>query len=318
MLISFACSNFLIVCEKNKNLSRNTLKAYQIDLRQFIDVVGQSLKLEEITRDHIRRYQHSILDRGSKPSSAKRKLACIKAMFRWYELEEVLATNIFHKIHIDLKPSKQLPKNIPTSEIKKLIATAKNQLGINSKQAYNSQQISNKIVIKSDFNKLTALLSLELMLCTGVRVGELVSISLEDIDLIGNRVKILGKGMRERFVFLPDKEVSELVRAYLLMRATTQTNHDKFLVNSRGMPSSTQFVRKLIADLAAKSLIMRKITPHMCRHSAACELLEAGIDIRHVQRLLGHQSISTTEIYTHVSDRRLQDRITAANVRGRF
>ncbi len=317
MLIESACNNYLDICEKNRNLSEHTLKAYRIDLTQFSASIGR-IEIQQITREQIRKYQQSLVDRGCKTSSIKRKLACVKAMFRWYEMEEILDNNVFHKLNLNLRTARVLPKNIPGHEIKKLIRSSRKTLRLEKNVTYSTRQVIECVGTKKYINELTALLSLELMLCTGIRVGELVNIKLDAIDTSDRKIRILGKGMRERFVFLPDQEVCNLVDAYIVVRLITEPDHDNLLVNSRGRPASTQFIRKLVRNVASASSIQRKITPHMCRHSAACQLLEAGIDIRYVQRLLGHQSISTTEIYTHVSDKALRNKVTLANVRRRF
>ena len=145
-------------------------------------------------------------------------------------------------------------------------------------------------------------------------MGELVSIRVENIDFGSQKVRIFGKGARERFVFLPHSEIIEGLNKYLNLRKMHAAEHGFLLINGRGEPASTQFIRKLIKELVDEMKIQRRITPHMFRHSAACELLESGVDIRFVQRLLGHQSISTTEIYTHVNDNALFDRVKKADV----
>ena len=230
MLVGSACNNYLQVCEKNKNLSQYTLKAYRIDLMQFVAFLDEGAKLQFVTKEDIRKFQQFLTNRGCLPSSIKRKLACIKAMFRWYELEEVLVNNIFHKFHLNVRVAKVLPKNIPIYEIRKLIENSRKLIELDEKRRYAPNEIVSRITIKRDVNKLTTLLSLEIMLCTGVRVGELIDITLDDIDIADRRIKIFGKGMRERFVFLPDQEICSLIEAYLIARAITEPNHFNLLV----------------------------------------------------------------------------------------
>ena len=164
-------------------------------------------------------------------------------------------------------------------------------------------------------NKLTCLLAVELFFSTGMRVSELVNVKINHIFLSEKKIKILGKGQRERFVFLPNKELTDLVSSYLSLREITKPTHNLLLINSRGKEASPHFIRKLIRQMSSLAKI-DKITPHMYRHSAACQLLESGVDIRFVQRLLGHQSILTTQLYTHVNDSVLQKKIAKANTRG--
>nr|WP_275443045.1 tyrosine-type recombinase/integrase [Pseudoalteromonas sp. OOF1S-7] len=182
----------------------------------------------------------------------------------------------------------------------------------------NDQSGNYEVRSKRRLNDLTTLVALEIMISTGVRVSELSGIDLSDIYINEKKIKIMGKGSRERFVYLTDQEIVKLLKNYIDNRPICAPNHSQLLTNSRGQPASTQFLRKLIKTLSQQSNTQLKVTPHMLRHSAACELLESGLDIRFVQRLLGHSSISTTERYTHVSDNVLQKKITKANVRKRI
>ena len=163
----------------------------------------------------------------------------------------------------------------------------------------------------------TTRLSLRLLLTTGVRVGELVHIRVSDVDTQQQTVRIFGKGSRERQVFLPCKELAEDVQSYTSTRRYSAASDDHLLQNRRGRPMSTAAIRRRVRILGQTAGLSRKVTPHMLRHTAATGLLEAGVDIRLVQRLLGHHSISTTQIYTHVSDAVLKAAVVNANVFGR-
>lgn len=315
--LSGICSHYLQICSRNKNLSRHTLKAYDIDMEQFMSCIGKNTLIEEITKTELTKFHNYLIEQELSPASIKRKLACIRAMFKWLELEEVIEINPFHKFRANIKSARRLPRNVPANEINSMIMQAKNELGLSRQQHYSLRKLTKIIASKKSLNKLTTLVSIELMLCTGMRVGELSGITLNCVDTYERKIKILGKGARERYVFLPDEELCELVYAYTQLRQITEPDNNNFLVNSRGQPASTQFLRKLIKEVAEKAFTKQKVTPHMLRHSAACELLESGLDIRFVQRLLGHSSISTTEIYTHVNDRQLKEKVAQANVRGR-
>jgi len=234
------------------------------------------------------------------------------------ELDDLIDISPFNKIRIVIKSPKKLPKNIPPRKMKKIIQTSRKELGLHKCTKYISSEISASIKTKKHLNKLTTLISLELMLYTGLRVAELVNININDIDTRERKIKIMGKGSRERYVFIPDIDSCELIKSYTYSRQITNPKTDFFLLNSRGRPASTQFIRKLVRLISESAGIKEKITPHMFRHSAACELIESGVDIRFVQRLLGHNSISTTELYTHVTDNILKQRISKANIRSRF
>ncbi len=155
------------------------------------------------------------------------------------------------------------------------------------------------------------------MLATGVRVNELVGIKCHDIDLPGRSLRLIGKGRRERHVFLTNDWIAQLTDAYLRTRADLNLEHDNLLFNSQHQPLTTAAMRSRLAKAAQAAGLRVQVTPHMLRHTAATQLIEAGVDIRYIQRLLGHASLTTTEIYTHVSDGALKRVISDADVLGR-
>lgn len=302
MLFSEARQVFLLRCESER-LSSHTLKAYSTDTRQF-EAWTCNPELQNLGKEDVLRYHELLVEKGFQQATIKRKFAALKAMFAFLEREEALSVNPMRSLHLKLRLPKQLPKNIPKSEIRRLFRQAK-------KARVEEGGITPG---KARLRTSTTLLSIELMLCTGVRVGELVGISIADLDLPSARIKINGKGSRERFVFLPNNEVSHHLEDYILQRSILSPLHDFLFVNGRGMPASTQYIRKLIRDLTESANIPRRITPHMFRHSAASELVESGVDIRFIQKLLGHQSISTTEIYTHLNDNSLLKSLRKADI----
>lgn len=322
MHINEACRQFLSFCEHAKNLSSNTLRAYDKDLRNLIEFCeycgnsGSVMLVEQLDRDFFKRFIVQLNQQELSKATIKRKVACIKAMFRWMELEEYIEINPFHKLDLKLRLPRRLPRNIPKKELSAMLLKAKSEVGLKHSQKFSFSTLSKVVKSKRDLNRLTTLVIVELLIATGLRVSEVVSIQLEHIFWNERKIRILGKGQRERYVYLPSNTLFELVFSYQKLRNITAASHQYLLVNSRGKAASTQFARKLVREIAAKSGISRKITPHMYRHSAACQLLEAGVDIRFVQRLLGHHSISTTEIYTYVNDSVLQEQICRADVRG--
>jgi integrase/recombinase XerD len=155
------------------------------------------------------------------------------------------------------------------------------------------------------------------MVATGARVNEVVSITCDDIDLPNRSVRILGKGRRERQVFLTNDWIKELTAAYLTTRAALDVDHAQLLFNQRCRPLTTAAMRSRLTKAAIAAGLSGRVTPHMLRHTAATQLVEAGVDIRYIQRLLGHASLTTTEIYTHVSDRALRRVVSEADVLGK-
>lgn len=147
-----------------------------------------------------------------------------------------------------------------------------------------------------------------------MRVAELASLLDAAVDVEDGTITIVGKGNRQRRVFVPD-ELKSLLRDYRTARDRCASTAGTFLINSRGDAASPQMIRRLVRLHGERSAVRDRVTPHMFRHSVATYLLEEGVDIRYVQRLLGHRSISTTEIYTHVADAALKLRITERHPR---
>jgi integrase/recombinase XerD len=156
------------------------------------------------------------------------------------------------------------------------------------------------------------------MVATGARVHEVVSLSCSDIDLPGRSLRITGKGRRQRQVFLTNDWIATLTHAYLHARTVLNISHQQLLFNSNYNALTAPALRLRLVKAAEDAGLVIRVTPHMLRHTAATQLIEAGVDIRFIQRLLGHASLTTTEIYTHVSDTALSRVVTEADVLGRL
>lgn len=309
MNVARVCADFLVHCRAAKNLSAHTLRAYAIDLKEFERFVGPDTDVSAIDRQQLRRYlSHLFEKRRLKETSVKRRIACLKVMFRWLELDEVIAISPFHRLDARIRLPKRLPRNLTDDEVRRLRHMAMERVGLSGRV---TEAKALRVARRTDPNAFTTLVVLEVLLCTGLRVGELVSIRRADIDLTERVITIMGKGSRQRRVFLPDDETAALVSACLATTTSRPGSHDMFVVTASGAPGTTAFVRSLLREAASEAGI-RRITPHMLRHTAATRLLEHGLDIRFVQRLLGHQSISTTEIYTAVTDTTLKTAIGRA------
>ena len=289
MRMEDSCTDFLEYCRTERQLAMNTLAAYKQDLNECCryfpgrDVCG-------ISGDDLKAYsQHLSLVRGAAPTTVKRRLACLRAMFFRLVRKKIIQTTPFSMVDLRVRIPTRLPRCLGSLEVKVLLKEAESGCS-------------------------TTRLALILLIATGVRVGELASIRLEDINLDQRSVRIMGKGSRERQVFLPNEAIIALVREYIAAKHRSDRSSSRLLVNARGRFASTACIRARIKSLARTAALPRRITPHMLRHTAATSLMEAGVDIRFVQRLLGHQSITTTQLYTHVSDRALKAAVIAANV----
>ena len=289
--------NFLSHCRRN-GLAQNTIRAYQSDLSDYQNWCARSQRSGEINKESILDWVTDMRDRQLSPGTLKRRVACLKSFFGWLEEEESIDLNPFHRLKLAIRQPKKLPRDLNRSELNLLI----------SKASYEAK--TNRSIIGN-----TLWLAIELMFGTGMRVGELCSIRLSDLDMENLSIYIHGKGDRDRVVYIVDPDIVSLLKKYVIIRNELKPDTDHLLITSRGTSAKPDFIRRNLHSLVEKSSIDKSITPHMLRHSAATQLLEAGVDIRYVQRLLGHSSISTTERYTHVNDTSLHAVLASANPR---
>ncbi|MBF0371489.1 MAG: tyrosine-type recombinase/integrase, partial [Magnetococcales bacterium] len=297
--LNILINNFLEHCN-SKGLSSHSYKAYWKDLTDFHVWARNENFANIFTTNSISGWLINIQKKGLSPASVKRKLATLKVFFRWLEENGHIEENPFHKFRPTITIPKRLPRNLTPDELRRLLGSSRGPL-----LRFSS----------SRFPKITLQLATELLFTTGIRVGELCSILLTDMDLASGNIAIKGKGNRERLVFLEDPEIVGFMERYIPLRQFTAPTTPHLLVTVKGKPVTPDYIRRHLHAYAKEVGIERKITPHMLRHSAATQLLENGVDIRHVQKLLGHSSITTTEIYTHVSDNSLRNALRAANPR---
>ena len=318
MQITTAVEQFLSHCRYSKKLSDHTLRAYHLDLNCFLKHAGTKQQLIECDKTHLREYLRYLFEVCElKATSVKRRFACLKAMFRWLETEETINENPFRKMDLKIRLPSRLPRGLSEDELHKLLNTPLKQLGLRKRSQLNSKRCTQFFQIKDQFRSLTTLVCLDLLFATGIRVGELAAIELNDINTLEKTIRIHGKGDRERLVFLPGEELANLLNSYLSARK--QIINNKQLINTtRNASADTQYIRLLIRRTGETAKLNRRITPHMLRHSTATHLLNSGIDIRFVQRLLGHQSITTTQIYTQVGDAMLKQIVCEGHPMGRI
>lgn len=265
------------------------MRAYRFDLRDFSTRIGAKSELQEIDKEAIRNYIRYMREtRGLKETTIKRRIACVKLLFRWAKQEEMLQESPFDSLNEKIRLPKRLPRALAKDDAHLLRSATRP-----SSQQESLVQHGTKIAI-------------QVMLATGIRVGELVALRREDIDLTNASLTIHGKGNRQRLVYLIDANIKANLEHYLARHQTSNPSTSAVFLSASGSPLSTSQVRRKLKTLAQNAGIERHITPHMLRHTSATTWLEAGLDIRYVQKLLGHQSISTTEIYTQVTDEGLR------------
>lgn len=283
--------NYLEYCQYRKRLDGKTLKAYQIDLKQYSAYSSEFPHC--FAKDTVDQFITN-LHKQYKPKTVKRKIASLKAFFHYLEYKQLLEENPFSKLDIRFREAKLLPKTIPFHAI----------------QAFLSAMYTQKALAKSEYKLRSCIRDIavvELLFATGMRISELCSLKSTDIDLQSNNILIYGKGAKERILQIGNPEVISALVSYQNAFEKDIAVCGYFFVNRLQHKLSDQSVRFMINHYAGLAGIEQHITPHMFRHSFATLLLEQDVDIRYIQRMLGHSSISTTEIYTHVSSAKQKD-----------
>ena len=276
---------YLNYCKYQKKLDEKTLKAYRIDLTQFAAYFER--ELEPLTKSCISLYIQ-VLHQKYKPKTVKRKIACIRAFVNYLEFDEQIETNPISKIRLEFREPTTLPKSLPLKTIRKLIQTAHHSLGKKQSAFQYNMGLRNTAV-------------LELLFATGLRVSELCAIKATDIDLKNGYLKVWGKGSKERIIFISNQEALSVLRKYKVAFLKQIESTGWFFINRLSRKLTEQSVRDIILSYSELAKIPEHITPHMLRHSFATLMLEEDVDIRYIQSILGHSSISTTQIYTYVS-----------------
>ncbi len=272
-------SEYLEFLEIEKGLAENTLEAYRRDLSGFFDFCGD-IDVSEIKRTQINSYIRNLHEKHFSPTSIMRKIASLRGFFKWACINEVIKSNPALTLEQPKVPQK-LPKVMTVEEINNLL----NQ---------NLTKIQKVIV--------------ELLYGCGLRVSELVNIKITDYNLNSKYLECTGKGSKDRIVPLGKKAVKAIKnflpeRDYNLQKYNKQSKY--LLINEHGKQVTRQEVYTFIHESGKR--LHKSISPHTLRHTFATHLLENGADLRVVQELLGHSNVSTTQLYTHISKKRLKE-----------
>ena len=295
--------DYLQVCSARRNLDYKTIKSYSTDLQQykkFNDTASYNWIDKTAIQKYIE-YLHTVY----KPKSIKRKVASLKAFFHYLEIEELININPFHKLQFKYKEPFILPKTIPINTIEQIIAFA-------------YSEYKNQTTRYGKKNTLQNVLILELLFATGMRISELCQLTLEEIVLHEYIIKIHGKGSKERLIQICNKSIQTLLDAYIRDYYSDTNSHKYIFTNRLHNRLSEQSVRNMINKYTKNAGVNIHITPHMFRHSFATLLLEEDVDIRYIQQMLGHSSITTTQIYTHISISKQKDILSTKHPRNKF
>lgn len=277
----------------------------------FEGFVGAETDVGELDEPSLIEFLENQRASALSPASLRRRASALRGFSRWLLAQGLVASDPWLGTRIATRRGRQLPRIIPARDLDRLLALLRRAAGVGSTGARTD-------LVRERPHESTTLLAVVLMVSTGVRVHEVVGFRYEDIDLPNRAIRLIGKGRRERQVFLTNDWIATLAEAYLTVRGSYDLPHSRLLFNLQFEPLTTAAMRARLAKAARAAGVEQRVTPHMLRHTAATQLIEAGVDIRYIQRLLGHASLSTTEIYTHVSDRALKRVVSEADVLGRL
>lgn len=291
--IKMFLEGYFSTCER----SQKTISAYSCDIAHFGKRLGKNLELSSVTSEQIEDWAVNLKNENYAPASIKRKLASLKAFFNYWVRKKSIACSPLWNLKLDFGNRTALPKILSIEEINKIFLYATRETQIHSLTGSSYMGIG--------FLALRNLAILELLLATGIRVGELTSLSLADLSVSERAIKIKGKGNRQRMAFLTDNHCLDVVSKYIEKRQKFDTNHSAIFINVFRNPLRTQGVANVVAHIANNAGINKHITPHMIRHTAATLLLRSCGNLRVVQEYLGHASIVTTQRYTHVTKEHL-------------
>jgi integrase/recombinase XerC len=275
---------FLRHLEGERNASPLTVKAYGQDLRQLVAFARRELGREPQPADAdpllLRGFLAELHRQGLQRASAARKLAALRTFFRYLCREGILDQNPARPL-LSPRLERRIPAYLDESEIDGFL-----DVPGTTDAALRSRAI------------------LELLYGTGIRCAELVGLDVGEVDLDGRMIRVLGKGRKERVVPFGTR-AREALREWLAVRSRLGPDSDALFVNVRGGRLTDRSIRKLVTRRVQQTAIARKISPHALRHSFATHLLGRGADLRSIQELLGHSSLSTTQRYTHVDTQKI-------------
>lgn len=293
-------TQYLAYCSRQKNLSPHTIKAYQVDLMQFLSY-KENIKISKDDLTIYIQYLHITY----KPKTIRRKIAALKAFVHYLYYQDTIETNPFDKIDTSFKEPLMLPRTIPEYLIQKLLVAAYRNIDTAASTYEKATAIRNAAII-------------ELLFATGARISEICSLRTGDIDLVEKMVRIFGKGSKERIIQIENRDVLSILTQYKFSRGEGIPFDSFFFLNNRKTRLSEQSVRTIIKNLEKQIKSDIHITPHMFRHSVATMLLEEDVDIRYIQKILGHSSITTTQIYTHVTSAKQKEILRTKHPRNKI
>jgi len=267
----------------DKGYSNNTIESYKRDLLTFLEY-NKNKNINNISSNDLKQYIKYLNNKNLNDKTISRHISCLKSFYKFLVIENKIKDNISEVLFIP-KTKKSLPNTLTEEDIFKIL-----DIKLTDNYSYR-----NKAMI-------------ELMYATGLRVSELINLKLQDIDLINEVVRVFGKGSKERIIPIGEMAVISLKEYISKYRSLMlkKYNNDYLFLNNHGNNMTRQGFFKIIKGIAKEKGINMEISPHTIRHSFASHLLKYGADLRTIQELLGHSDISTTQVYTHITNEELK------------
>ncbi len=276
---------YLLYLKNELNYSDHTIRNYHTDLIFFIEFLKKKemIDINNIDYPFIRLYLNELYEKNYQPKTINRHLSAIRSFFKYLRTKKIIESNPLELI-TNQKIIKKIPNYLHYYEFEKLLVVPdQTPLGVRNR------------------------LILEILYSTGIRVAELVAIKINDIYLNEKTIKIFGKGSKERIVIFGEKLKEQLILYLKIRPQITKVDTDYLLINKNGKTLTDRGVRLIIDQIVKKTDLNKSISPHTLRHTFATHMLDAGADLKVVQELLGHESLGSTGIYTHVSNEKLRD-----------
>ena len=295
--------------QATRTMSEHTLRAYAGDLAGLTDQLGAETAVDGLSADRLMEFIVVQRQNGLAASTIRRRASVIRGFCRWLRRTGATVDDPWRGVDIHIRQPKRLPRPARDDSVRRLLASL-----------CRSAAVSRADVPAGPFKRpyeANTLVAVALMVGTGVRVGEVAALRCDDFDPDAKSFRVLGKGARERQVFLSSDWLVGLIQAQLETRRALDVQHSRLLFNRLGSKIATASLRNRLRKEARSAGVTEHITPHMLRHTAATKLVDCGVDIRLVQRLLGHASLTTTEQYTHVADSSLRRALLATDILGR-
>ncbi len=268
----------------DKGYSNNTIMSYKEDLDKFLYFFNNK-DIKDIDSNDLKKYIKNLSDRNLNETSISRNISCLKSFYKFLNIEKIINTNPTDLLYMP-KKKKSLPKILTVNEVDTLL-----NIKLDCAFSYRNKAM------------------LELMYSSGLRVSELVNLKLSDVDLNDDLVRIYGKGNKERVIPIGEYAL-EYLEDYIYKyrnKMLKKGNNDYIFLNNHGNKMTRQGFFKIIKKIAKENKIDKEISPHVLRHSFASHMLKNGADLRTIQELLGHSDISTTQIYTHLTNEELKN-----------